>query len=369
MHDQAAILTIDSAALSANYTLLAARAAPGECAAVVKADAYGVGVENVVPVLVKAGCRTFFVGHFSEGAKVRQLAPEARIFVLNGYADENLAAYARHHLSPVLYSDENLAHWRGNGVGLPAAALFIDTGMNRLGLRLENGLALLAGESLNAANINLVMSHYASSEVPEALETAVQLAGVRKIFAAVGQGRNAGVALSFDNSSAHFMEGRIPGTLTRPGYALYGGNPVMNAPNPMRPVIRLEAPVVQVRAVKAGEIVGYNANFIAARDSVIATISCGYADGMPRNLGNKPGHPGGIALVCGVECPYAGNVSMDLITLDVTDLPEGAVKPGDFVTLIGDSLDIDRVGGLGKTIGYEILTSLGPRYRRVLKEL
>lgn len=372
MHDHAAILTIDSAALAQNYRLLAARAAqgsdrPGECAAVVKADAYGVGVENVVSTLVKAGCRTFFVGHFSEGAKLRQLAPDTRIFVLNGYADGNLAAYAAHRLSPVLYSHENLAHWRAQGGGLPAAALFIDTGMNRLGLALDEGLALLAGESLAAGNIGLVMSHYASSERPDAPETAVQLGSARRIVAATGQGPNAGFALSFDNSSAHFLEGRIPGTLTRPGYALYGGNPLAHAPNPMQPVIRLEAPVVQVRRVKAGEIVGYNGNFIAARDSVIATLSCGYADGLPRNLGNKPGHPGGIARVAGVECPYAGNVSMDLITVDVTALPEGAVKPGDYATLIGDSLDIDRVGSLGKTIGYEILTSLGPRYRRVCR--
>lgn len=367
MHDHAAILTIDTAALGANYRLLAARAAAGECAGVVKADAYGVGVENVVPTLIKAGCRTFFVAHVSEGASVRALAPDARIFVLNGYADENLASYATHHLSPVLYSLENLAHWRAYGAGLPAAALFIDTGMNRLGLALDDGLNLLAGETLASTDISLVMSHYASSERPEALETAVQIAGAHKIAAAVASGPNAGITLSFDNSSAHFLEGRIPGTLTRPGYALYGGNPVMNAPNPMQPVIRLEATVVQVRSVKAGEIVGYNANFVAARDSRIATLSCGYADGLPRNLGNKPGHPGGIALVAGVECPYAGNVSMDLITVDVTDLAEGAVKAGDHVTLIGDALDIDRVGALGKTIGYEILTSLGPRYRRIVK--
>lgn len=366
MHDQAAILTIDTQALVANWRKLGA-VAQGECAGVVKADAYGVGAEAVVPALVRAGCRTFFVSHFSEGIKVRRLAPEARIFVLNGYAQEGLSTYAEHRLSPVLYALEHLAHWRANGAGLASAALFIDTGMNRLGVRLEDGLKVLANDTLDDAHVGLVMSHYASSELPDAPETVGQLAGARKIFAATGQGPNVGMMLSFDNSSGVFLPGRMAGTLARPGYALYGGNPLVGAPNPMHQVIRLEAQVVQVRRVMAGETVGYNANFAAARDSVIATISCGYADGLPRNLGNRADWPGGIALVNGVECPFAGNVSMDLITLDVTALPAGSVKTGDFVTLIGDDLDIDRVGALGRTIGYEILTSLGPRYKRITR--
>lgn len=366
MLDQAAILTIDTAALARNWRKLDALSG-GEAAGVVKADAYGVGIEVAVPALLKAGCATFFVSHFSEGLRVRALAPQARVLILNGYAAEGLATYAEHRLSPVLYAPEHVAHWRGHGAGLAPAALFLDTGMNRLGLPLTEGLALLAGENLRAANISLVMSHYASSELPGAPETALQLNGARAIVAATGQGPNAGIALSFDNSAGHFLKDRVPGTLTRPGYALYGGNPLVGAPNPMQPVVRLEAPVLQVRQVKAGECVGYNANFVAARDSVIATLSCGYADGLPRNLGNRADWPGGIALVNGVECPYAGNVSMDLITIDVTALPQGSVKAGDLVTLIGDALDIDRVGALGRTIGYEILTSLGPRYARVIR--
>lgn len=365
MLDQAAILTIDAAALADNWRKLNALSG-GEAAGVVKADAYGVGIDVAVPALLKAGCGTFFVSHFSEGVRVRALAPQARVFVLNGYAAEGLETYKAHALSPVLYAPEHLAHWRAQGAGLAPAALFLDTGMNRLGVPLSEGLGLLAGEDLRAANVRLVMSHYASSELPDAPETALQRRGVDEIVAATGQGPNAGVALSFDNSSGHFLPDRLPGTLTRPGYALYGGNPLVGAPNPMLPVVRLQAPVLQVRAVKAGESVGYNANFTAARDSVIATLSCGYADGLPRNLGNRAEWPGGLALVNGIECPYVGNVSMDLITLDVTALPDGAVKAGDLVTLIGDSLDIDRVGALGRTIGYEILTSLGPRYRRVI---
>lgn len=366
MHDQSAILTIDTQALVANWRKLG-EVAQGECAGVVKADAYGVGAEVVVPALAAAGCATFFVSHFAEGIKVRRLAPGVRIYVLNGYAQEGLSTYAEHRLSPVLYALEHLAHWRTNGAGLAPAALFVDTGMNRLGVRLEAGLEVLANEALGAANVGLVMSHYASSELPDAPETALQLGGARKIFAATGQGPNAGITLSFDNSSGVFMPGRMSGTLVRPGYALYGGNPLVGGPNPMNPVIRLEAQVVQVRSVMGGETVGYNANFTAARDSVIATLSCGYADGLPRNLGNRADWPGGIALVNGVECPFAGNVSMDLITIDVTALPDGSVKAGDFVTLIGDALDIDRVGALGRTIGYEILTSLGPRYKRIAR--
>lgn len=369
MDDHAALLTIDLSALAANWRLLATRAAAAECGAVVKADAYGLGIEAAVPALAKAGCKTFFVAHLSEGIRARSVEPEAAIYILNGLADARLADYRAHRLRPVLGSEADIAFWAASGAGCEPAALHVDTAMNRLGIRMEEALALVRSQRLADLGIGLTMTHFASAEVPGARDTAAQIAAFTALQNVIqGAGSlNQGVPASLCNSSGHFLEGAPKFQLTRPGYALYGGNPMPHLPNPMQPVIRLEAPIIQTHTVPKGEAVGYNGNWIAKRDSRIATISCGYADGFPRNAGNTPNHKGGSAIVAGIECPFAGNVSMDLITLDVTDVPESKAKHGDLATLIGDTLDIDRVGASGKTIGYEILTSLGRRYRRVLK--
>lgn len=366
MDDHASILTIDLAALAANWRLLAARAGAAECGAVVKADAYGLGIEIAVPALAKAGCKTFFVAHLSEGIRARAVAPDAAIYILNGLAEARLGDYRTHRLRPVLGSKAEIEFWATNGTGCEKAALHIDTAMNRLGIRVAEALALVRTARLADLGIGLTMTHLASAEVPDAADTAAQIAAffeLQKVIQAPDS-LNRDTPASLCNSSGHFLNSVPFFQLTRPGYALYGGNPTPGKPNPMRPVIRLEAPVIQVHGVPKSEAVGYNGHWIAARDSHIATVSCGYADGFPRNAGNNPGHKGGSAIVAGVECPFAGNVSMDLITIDVTELPEGKVRPGDFVTLIGDSLDVDRVGVSGKTIGYEILTNLGKRYRR-----
>lgn len=371
LDDHGAILTIDLDALRANWRLLGARAGGAECGAVVKADAYGLGIEAAVPAFVKGGCRVFFVAHLSEGIRARAAAPGAVIYVLNGLADGRLAAYRAHRLRPVLGSQAEIAFWAAHGAGCEPAALHVDTAMNRLGIRVEDALALVASQRLADLGIGLTMTHFASAEMPGAADTAAQIAAFSALQAAIGGAGslNRGVPASLCNSSGHFLDGVPFFDLTRPGYALYGGNPTPFAPNPMRPVIRLEAPVVQVHVVRQGEAVGYNGNWRAPRDSRIATISCGYADGYPRNAGNTPTRKGGSAIVAGIECPFAGNVSMDLITLDVTEVPAGQVKPGDLATLIGDSLDIDRVGAAGGTLGYEILTNLGKRYRRTQREV
>jgi alanine racemase len=179
-----------------------------------------------------------------------------------------------------------------------------------------------------------------------------------------------GVPASLANSSGIF----VPGTqhdLVRPGYALYGGNPTPDRPNPMRPVVRLEGRVIQLRAITASETVGYNGTWTAPGPRRIATISVGYADGYPRAASATDGKahaPAGEAIVAGIRCPFAGRVSMDLITLDVTAVPQGAVNRGDPVTLIGDEIDVDEVGRRAGTIGYEILTGLGNRYARTYIE-
>jgi alanine racemase len=366
MDDMAALLTINLSALAGNWARLSSHAGAAECSAVVKADAYGLGIEQAVPALVRAGCQTFFVAHVSEGIRARAAAPQAAIYVLNGLAQARMHDYRVHRLRPALGSIPEVGYWRQHNHGCEPAALHVDTGMNRLGLRLEEALALLPTHRLADLGIGLVMTHFASAEVPGAADTAAQIAAFAGLKAALAASGNGATPMSLLNSSGHFLDGIETYDLTRPGYALYGGNPTPDRPNPMRPVIRLEAPIVQIRSVPKGEAVGYNGNWVAARASQIATISCGYADGYPRNAGNNPQHKGGVALVAGVECPFAGNVSMDLITLDITDVPEGKVKPGDFATLIGDTLDIDRVAANARTNGYEILTNLGKRYRRQL---
>lgn len=370
----AARLTIDLGALAENWRLLNARAAPGKAGAVVKADCYGLGIERGVAALAAAGCETFFVAHLSEGVRARAVAPKAEIFILNGTSRFD-RAYWEHGLQPVLGTLGEIETWMGArrkhaikaGDRILPPALHIDTGMNRLGLRPDEGHAFISSDAFRKLNPSIVMTHFVAAEEEGAAITAEQItrfARIQKAIQALGE-ENPKPRLSLCNSSGLFVEAARGYELSRPGYALYGGNPTPGKPNPMKPVIRLEAPIIQITPVKAGETVGYNGNFIATRDSRIATISVGYADGYPRNGGAKPGQPGGVALVAQRECAFAGNVSMDLITIDITDVPEAFAGIGTPVTLIGDTLDLDRVGGGAKTIGYEILTSLGRRYERV----
>jgi alanine racemase len=354
-----ALLTIDLGALAANWRLLAARASPAECAAVIKADAYGTGIATTAPALFAAGCRTFFVAHLSEAEAARAALPgDAVIYVLNGLPPGTAPLYGPLNARPVLGSFDELGEWRAANGG--AAAVHVDTGMNRLGFAVRDVPDL--ADALAGLEISLVMTHFTASEVPEDPMTGVQalrFAALKTVLAA--EGRRFGLF----NSSAHFREALAPHDMTRAGYALYGGNPTPGAPNPMRPVVRLEAPILSVRAVKDGESAGYNSRWTAKGARVLATISVGYADGYPRNAGGTDAHgPRGHALVGGVLCPFAGTVSMDLTIIDITDAPAEHQRRGATALLIGDRLDIDAVGQSAQTIGYEMLTQLGWRYRR-----
>lgn len=357
------VLTIDLGALVANWRDLQARAGT-EAAAVVKADAYGLGIEPAVTALARAGCRSFFVAHVSEGVRARQVAPDAAIYILNGLLPGSSGAYATHDLSPVLGSVEEVREWaalRASGASLRPAALHVDTGMNRLGLSVDEGLALAreANSTLAAAGIGLVMSHFASSEDAADPANAAQIAAFAAIAAAFP-----GIPASLMNSSGHFLAGCPSYQLTRPGYALYGGNPTPGQPNPMRPVVELTSRILQLREIEAGTLVGYNGRWTARRRSRLATICLGYADGYPRNASGTDQSLGGAAIVGGVVCPFVGTVSMDLVIVDVTDAPAASAQRGAPVTLIGGPLDLETVGAGAKTIGYEILTSLGRRHAR-----
>jgi alanine racemase len=354
-----AILTIDLGALTDNYRLLRDRLSGADCAAVVKADAYGLGAARVAATLSRAGCRHFFVAHLQEGMALRETLPaDAEIFVLNGLMPGAEAACREARLTPVLNSLSQIDGWtalgRRRGQALPAI-LQVDSGMARLGLspaevdRLVRDPARLDGVALRA-----VMSHLACADEPDHPANRAQLA----MFEAQRR-RLPPAPASFANSSGIFLGTDYHFDLARPGAALYGVAPVPGAPNPMRAVVRLDARVIQTREIAAGHAVGYGHAFTAAGPMRIATLSVGYADGWLRSVGRT-----GFAYVGDRALPIAGRVSMDSLTLDITALPADMLKPGDFVELLGAHQSIDDVAAAAGTIGYEILTSLGGRYRR-----
>jgi len=359
----AARLTVDLGAIAANWRLLAARLPRSECAAAVKADAYGTGLVEVAPTLAAAGCRTFFVAHLSEGQRLRALLPRARIFVLNGLVPGACADYAAGRLKPVLGSLEEIAEWRAyeQTTGWSGgAALQIDTGMNRLGIAPAAALSLAQAEKPVA--FDLVMSHLACADTPDHPLNARQLEAFRALRAAF-----AGSPASLANSAGMFLADDLGFDLARPGIALYGANPVPGRANPMHCAVRLEAPILALRDVAAGETVGYGATWTAKRASRLAAIPLGYADGLLRAASGHDEADGAAVAVAGRRCPIAGRISMDLSMIDVTDLPEGLARRGAAVEIIGDTITLDELAERAGTVGYELLTRLGARFdRRVI---
>ncbi len=353
------ILTIDLAALAENYRLLCETASPSQVAAVVKADAYGLDAGRVAPVFYAAGCRNFFVAHLGEALKLKpQLADDGKIYVLNGLQPETEALCAQAGIVPVLNSLEQIANWascaRRLSQALPAVLQF-DTCMSRLGLSPSEQEKLVSDPALlDGIDLKLVMSHLACGDEPLNAANRKQLACMRQVIA-----RFPGVPVSFANSGGIFLGPDFRFDLARPGIALYGGAPSDGVPNPMKPVVRLDARVIQVRSVPAGTLVGYGGAFEAKRETRVATIAVGYADGWPRHLSNR-----GAAYFGTTRLPIIGRVSMDSITLDATDLPEGTLSLGSLVELIGPSQTLEDVATICDTIAYELLTSLGHRYRR-----
>jgi alanine racemase len=357
-----AILAIDLQALAANWRFLRDKVQQGtpiaECAAVVKADAYGIGLEPAVRALIKAGCRTFFVAHISEALRVRAIDKDCTLYLLNGLAPGSSNALAQENIRPVLSSlaeIEEWAHFSHSRDGKLPAAIQFDTGINRLGVRTDQ--IERVRPLLDAFEPALLMSHFAESEILSD-RNAAQIAAFEKVRDAFPN-----IPASLCNSSGIFLHERPFHDLVRPGYALYGGNPTPNMPTPMRNVVSLQARVLQVRDVAAGDRVGYGGEWTAPRASRLATLSIGYADGLPRS-GTAIGRSGIEAVVARRRCPFVGRLSMDLSIVDVTYLPDGAVQRGDFAEILGDTIGIDELGRKSGTIGYEILTRLGQRYAR-----
>ena len=358
-------LTVDLAAIEANWRTLCREIRTVECGAVVKANGYGLGLEQVAAKLVHAGCKTFFVADLAEAHRLRACAGDTAIYVLSGFMVEHGRSFIDIAARPVINSTTELAEWdafvaQQNWRG--GAALHVDTGMNRLGIPPDEAAALAPRTQTENHGITLLMSHLACADTPAHPLNAAQIrmfAEIRSLFR--------GIPASLANSSGIFLGDSAHCDLARPGAALYGVNPTLGRPNPMQAVVELSGRILQIRNVEKGATVGYGATWTAKRTSRIAVAALGYADGVPRAASGAEGGQPALASIAGQRCPIIGRISMDLIGLDITDLREGGVRRGDMATFVGDGIAIDDLAAAAGTIGYEILTHLGPRCHKVYK--
>ena len=336
---------VDCAALASNYRFFADRSEKA-CAAVVKANAYGMGVEYAVPVFERAGCRVFAVATVEEGIAVRALTAGARILLLGGVDQRSASVAEQHRLEPVLNHPGQAAAWHPYR-HLPAV-VHIDTGMERLGFT----PAQLADVAWQDYRLSLVMTHLASADQPEDPLNALQLERFDRARATLPA-----LPVSIANSAGCLLPAAWHGDLTRPGIGLYGGHPQNRIEqNPLQPVVSFEARVVQIREISRGTGVGYGGTWQAPHDARIAVLGAGYADGLPRLLGNR-----GQASFAGRRVPIVGRLSMDMLHLDVTALGPEAPRLGDWVQLLGADIGVDEVAQWSQTIGLEILCDLGRR--------
>jgi len=358
-----AALIVDLGAVTANWRALQQRVGP-RCtvAATVKADAYGLGLAPVALALARTGCRWFFVATLDEAAALDALLRPAhrdcRIALMAGpipgTAGEIAALPA---VLPVLNDLGQLADWRAAAPGRPAL-LHLDTGMSRLGMEPAEARRLAADPALlDGVPLAGVMSHLACADTPDDPMNDGQRALFEELAAALPSAPR-----SLAASCGIFLGSAYHYDMVRPGAALYGLNPLPNNPNPMRQVIGLKGKVLQLREIDAGRSVGYGARYTAGSPSRVATLGLGYADGILRSAGEHA-----CVHVGPLEVPIIGRVSMDLITVDVSAVPPDALRPGDFVDVLGPYSDADRLAQASGTIGYEILTRLGQRLHRVYK--
>lgn len=357
-------LTIDLDAIRQNYRTLASLASGAECAGVVKANAYGTGAEVVAPQLAAEGCRTFFVATVDEALRLRTVLEQADIYVLDGLPPGCGPLFTDRNLRPVLGSPPEIEEWASHcqnaGARLPAA-VHIDTGMNRLGLSAREVADLGETQSLfDDFQLSLVITHLACADDPEDPMTERQ----RVSFDALCQ-RLPSAPASLANS-AGIMAGELYHyDMVRAGVALYGGHARAGHEDLMKPVVRLEGRIAQIRQVEPGETIGYGATFRAEKPMRVATVTLGYADGFFRLLSASNIEEGATAFIGETAAPLVGRVSMDLITLDVSQVPEHRAVRGALVEFIGPHVGVDDVARLAQTIGYEVLTSLGTRSERI----
>ena len=358
-------LTIDLKALAANWQFLSDKSPDAETAAVVKANAYGLGIDHVIPVLAEAGCKTFFVAMVEEGIRVRTSLPDARIFILNGIFSDTVATAIEHDLFPVLSSFDQISIWSAMAAGKPSA-IHVDTGMNRLGLSVEEAEKLGGNASLiKKSGVQVLMSHLACGDAPAHPQNSVQLGRFERIASHFN-----GLERSLANSAAILSNPDLHFDLTRPGIAIYGGEAVNDVPNPMKPVVTARTRILHIRSASKGEAVGYGATHVLERDTKIAICSAGYADGFHRATSGS-GVPlrdsspqGGFGMIGKTRVPIIGRVSMDLTAFDVTGIDAAELKNNRWIELFGHNILVDEAARSCGTIGYELLTGLGNRYHR-----
>ncbi len=357
-------LTVDLAALRANYRKLSSLAPDAECAGVIKANAYGTGSEAVARALSQEGCSTFFVATIGEAQRVRSILADVGIYVLDGLPPDCADLFATQSLRPVLGSMAEIEDWsaycRRCQTRLPAA-VHIDTGMNRLGLS-PSDVKVIAGrpELFADFELSLIMSHLACADDPDSPMTEAQRIAFDELKAKLPA-----APASLANSAGILTGAPYHYDLVRAGVALYGGLARSGQSNPMLPVVSLDGRIAQIRHIEKGETIGYGATFEAKAPMTIATVSVGYADGFFRLLSASDHDSGATAYIRDHAAPLVGRVSMDLITLDVTNIPADLASRGALVELIGPHVSVDDIADLAQTIGYEVLTSLGTRAERV----
>jgi alanine racemase len=350
---------IDQAAIAENYKILSNASGKAKCGAAVKANGYGCGVETVANILAREGCQQFFVADAIEGVRLRSVQNDAEIFILNGVFAETLPLIIEHNLIPVLNSLSQIKLWQQSGSS-QEFAVHIDTGMNRLGLRVNEAYNCL--DDLKSVP-KLIMSHFANADHPEDPKNAHQL----EAFSALAK-KYSGIEASMANSAATLSNTAAHFQLTRPGIAIYGGNPFSNLSNPMKPVVKAEAKIIDLREVLPDETVSYGGTFKAKETMRIAVCGVGYADGYPRNVSGQ-GVPlreyvpnGAKGYIAGEMINCIGRVTMDLTMFDVSHLPRNSIKIGDWVELFGDQITLDNFAEQSGTVSYEILTGIGRRY-------
>lgn len=352
-------LIIDLDALVHNYKTLERIAAPARCAAAVKANAYGLGIDPIASSLFDAGCNDFFVATLDEAITLRALVPTALIYVLNGVRENEVSVFHEHDLIPVLNTIGEMDLWLQLGLidgEAQPGVLHIDTGMNRLGIPVsdieDNQEQLL--EKVNRLNLTLVMSHLACSDNQDHPMNAQQL----KLFNEI-RGLFSTTAASLANTEGVLLGASYHHHMVRPGIGLYGGTISAQEASEFQDVVRLEAPILQLKTVPKGSSVGYDATWVAEKDSLIATVALGYADGYALSFSNKS-----IAIVHGMMVPVVGRISMDLLTLDVSALGRDNVEQGERAIFLGDGLHVKDIAAKGNMHSYQMLTTIGSRVSR-----
>jgi alanine racemase len=356
---ETSVLTLDLDALASNHAVLKAQAGGAEIAPAVKADGYGLGAALVAARLWDEGARSFYVARLSEGLALRRALGDraATIYLLDGVTPGSAPAIEAARLTPVLNSLPQIEAWNSHARGrVLDAALHIDTGMNRLGLRPEEAVVLTgAMDRLGHVNIDLVISHLACASEPDHPLNARQRTRFTETAALFPDARR-----SLANSGGIFLGDDYRFDQARPGISLYGGGPQDVPDARIKAVATLEAPILQVRVVPRGESIGYGATYTASQTTRVAILAVGYADGLPRAA-----HPRGAVWFDGARRPLLGRVSMDLIAVDVTNCD--AARPGAMMQVIGPDLPVDDAATAAGTTAYELLTRIAPRARRVVK--